>query len=577
MTNQSKMTNLPTRCTRRTGALRAASLSAGLLIASVTGRGQVMAIDGMVVSSAPMATEAGLRILQQGGNAFDAAVSVAATLAVVEPLMSGLGGVGGYALVYDSKKQQIRSLDFIGTAPGDTKPEMFTAGARLWDRAHPARDSFAAPVVPGNLAGWAALRDQYGTMSWPQLLAPAIEYAEKGFVVTPAVRDGFEAADFGAAVGRYPYGAGIFFKEGKPWPVADVMKQPDLASTFRSIAAGGPAAFYGGSLAKRFAEFFHANGGLLTVKDFADYHARWQDPLHITYRDYDVYSQPPGGSGMTVLQTLNILEQFDLQAREHNSPEFVHLVAEAMKLAFVDEDAFNTGKSYAKIPLDRLLSKAYAKQQAARIDLARPQFYEPTKRPAATNPAFQHTTNHTIVDRDHNVVVMTQTLMLPAGVVVPETGVIFNNGMSYFSVDARDINHIEAGQRPRFVMSPTIVTNHGQPYFALGSAGGWTIPQTIVQVAVRALDYHMDAHQAVKAPRFVLQYLGNSIPYFPGTDLRLEKGFSERTRSGLTAKGHRLLDEEGWLGMLNGIMIYPRTGALSAGADARREGHAAGW
>ncbi len=431
-------------------------------------RPAVAGLHGLVTAGHPIASSAGLQMLLKGGNAFDAAVAVAATLAVVEPLMSGLGGVGGYALVYDSKTQRIRSLDFIGAAPAETKPEIFTAGARMWDRAHPARDSFAAPVVPGNLAGWAALHDQYGTMSWPQLFAPAIEYADKGFVVTPAVRDGFGDADFGGAVGRYPYGAGIFFKDGKPWPVADVLKQPNLASTFRSIAAGGPAVFYGGSLAKRFADFFHANGGLLSVKDFADYHARWQDPLHITYRDYDVFSQPPGGSGMTVLQTLNILEQFDLGARAHNSPEFVHLVAEAMKLAFVDEDAFNTGKSYAKIPLDRLLSKAYAKQQAARIDLGRPQFYEPSKRPAPTNPAFQHTTNHTVVDRDHNVVVITQTLMLPAGVVVPETGVIFNNGMSYFSTDAKDINYIEAGQRPRFVMSPTIVTNHGQPFFALG-------------------------------------------------------------------------------------------------------------
>ncbi len=247
--------------TRRTGVRLTASLVAALLIASVVGRGQVMAINGMVVSSHPMATEAGLHILQQGGNAFDAAVAVAATLAVVEPLMSGLGGVGGYALVYDSKTQKIRSLDFIGAAPAETKPEMFTAGARLWDRAHPARDSFAAPVVPGNLSGWAALHDQYGTMSWPQLLAPAIEYAEKGFVVTPAVRDGFGDADFGGAVGRYPYGAGIFFKDGKPWPVTDVLKQPNLAGTFRAIAAGGPAVFYGGALAKRFADFFTPTAG----------------------------------------------------------------------------------------------------------------------------------------------------------------------------------------------------------------------------------------------------------------------------------------------------------------------------
>jgi len=571
------MKNPPTSCVKTRIVRLTASLLLALLVVTAGARGQVMAVNGMVVSSAPMATEAGLRILQKGGNAYDAAVAVAATLAVVEPLMSGLGGVGGYALVYDSRNQRIRSLDFIGAAPADTRPEMFTAGARLWDRAHPARDSFVSPVVPGNLAGWAALHDQYGTKSWAELLAPAIDYAEKGFVVTPAVREGFEAGDFGGAVGRYPYGAGIFFKDGKPWPVADVLKQPNLANTLRSIAASGPSVFYGGALAKRFAEFFHANGGVLTVKDFVDYRAHWLEPLHITYRDYDVYSQPPGGSGMTVLQTLNILEQFDLGAREHNSPEFVHLVAEALKLAFVDEDAFNTGKSYAKIPLDRLLSKAYAKQQAARIDLKRPQFYEPSKRLAPTSAPFEHTTNHTVVDRDHNVVVITQTLMLPAGAVVPETGVIFNNGMSYFSVDPQDVNYIEAGQRPRFVMSPTIVTNHGQPFFALGSAGGWTIPQTILQVAVRALDYHMDAHDAVKAPRFVLQYLGNSIPYLPGTDLRLEKGFSDQTRSALTAKGHRLLDQEGWLGMLNGIMIYPRTGALSAGADSRREGHAAGW
>jgi gamma-glutamyltranspeptidase / glutathione hydrolase len=571
------MNNEPIDRKPRVGVRHAVTLLGALLIASAAVRGQVMAINGMVVTSHPMATEAGLRVLQQGGNAFDAAVAVAATLAVVEPLMSGLGGVGGYALIYDSKKQQIRALDFIGSAPAAAKKEMFTAGARLWDRAHPARDSFLSPVVPGNLAGWAALHDEYGTKSWPELLAPAIEYAEKGFVITPSVREGFEDGGFGGAVGRYPYGAGIFFKEGKPRPVADVLAQPNLAGTLRAIGAGGPAAFYGGTLAKTFADFFQSNSGLLTVKDFADYHARWLEPLHTTYRDYDVYSAPPGSSGMTVLQTLNILEQFDLRAREHNSSEFVHLVAEALKLAFVDEDAFNTGKTYAKIPLDRLLSKAYAKQQAARIDLNRSNFYEPSKRPSAPSAAFQHTTNHTVVDRDHNVVVITQTLMLPAGVVVPETGVIFNNGMSYFSVDPQDVNSIEAGQRPRFVMSPTVVTNHGQPYFALGSAGGWTIPQTIVQVAVRALDYRMDAHDAVKAPRFVLQYLGNSIPYLSGTDLRLEKGFTEQTREALTARGHRLLDQEGWLGMLNGIMIYPRTGALSGGADARREGHAAGW
>lgn len=543
---------------------------------AITSHGQVMSMNGMVVTSAPMAAQVGLRILQEGGNAFDAAVATAATMAVVEPLMSGLGGVGGYALVYDATKHEVHSLDFIGTAPAAAKADAYTAGARLWDRAHPARDSFIAPVVPGNLAGWAALHERYGSMPWSKLLAPAIAYARNGFAVTPAVNGPFRPGQFGSSVGRYPYGAGIFFRNGQPWPVADVLKQPDLARTFEVIAAEGPAAFYGGSLAQRFSEYFQRSGGILSVQDFADYQALWEAPLHGTYRGFDIYTQPPGGSGMTILQTLNILEQFDVAALEHNSPEFVHLASEAMKLAFVDEDKFNTGKTYAKLPLDELLSKAYAKRQASRIDPDKAQFYPAVKR-VPVSSSFQHTTNHTVVDKNHNAVTITQTLMLPAGMVVPDTGVIFNNGMSYFSTDPTDINYIEPGQRPRFVMSPTIVMRGGAPYFALGSAGGWTIPQTIAQVIVRAIDYGMDAHAAVDAPRFVLQYLGNSIPYPPGTDLRLEKGFPSETWSALEGRGHRLLSPTGSFGMLNGVMIYPRTGALSGGADRRREGQAAGW
>jgi gamma-glutamyltranspeptidase/glutathione hydrolase len=550
------------------------SFCLSVLAASLSG--QTMAVNGMVVTSHPMAAQAGLRILQEGGNAFDAAVASAAVLAVVEPLMSGLGGVGGYALLYDSKKEQVRSLDFIGAAPAAATAEMFTVGSRLWDRAHPARDSFVAPLVPGNLAGWSAILEEHGTMSWAQVLAPAIEYSEKGFAVTPAVNEPFGSGGFGGAVGRYPYGASIFFKGDKPWPVAEVLQQPDMAKTLRAIAAGGPEVFYGGALAEKFASFSQKNGGILTVKDFADYKARWAEPLRTTYRGYTVYSQPPGGSGMTVLQTLNTLEQFDIPALEHNSPEFIHLVAEALKLAFVDDDRYNTGKDYAKIPLDRLLSKEYAKEQAARIDRARAQTYPVAGRQPMTTTS-QHTTHHTVADKDHNVVTITQTLMLPAGMAVPETGVIFNNGMSYFSLDPTDVNHIEGGQRPRFVMSPTIVMRQDGPYLALGSAGGWTIPQTILQVVVRALDFDMDAHEAVKAPRFTVNYLGNSIPYPPGTDLVLEREFPESTRTSLAELGHRLTEPAKRLGMLNAIKIYPRSGALSGGADPRREGHAAAW
>ena len=501
-----------------------------LIVAATEIRGQVMAVNGMVVTSSPMAAQAGLRILQQGGNAFDAAVATAATLAVVEPLMSGLGGVGGYALIYDSKKQQIRSLDFVGAAPAALKPEMFTAGARLWDRANPARDSFIAPLVPGSLAGWGALREQYGTMTWAQLLAPAIEYAETGVAVTPAVRGGFGDEGFGGAVGTLPVRRRHLL-QGRRTVARCGRSETARSGEHVEVDRGGrtrgvlrrPARGAVRDVLPRERRAAH-NEGLRGLQGEVGRTAAHHLPRLCRL-------QPAAGSsGMTVLQALNILEQFDVRALEHNSPEFVHLVAEAMKLAFIDEDSFNTGKSYAKIPLERLLSKDYAEEQAASIDLNRAQFYARATRPVTTS-AFEHTTNHTVVDRDHNIVVITQTLMLPAGMAVPDTGVVFNNGMSYFSADPQDINFLEAGERPRFVMSPTIVTRHGQPYFALGSAGGWTIPQTILQVVLRALDFQMDAHDAVKAPRFVLQYLGNSIPYMTGTDSGLEKGFTDSRRA----------------------------------------------
>jgi len=545
---------------------------------SSTVRGQNMAVNGMVVSPSPMAAQAGLRILRQGGNAFDAAVATAAVTAVTDtPGNGSLGNSGGYATIYDAKKREVRALDYIGAAPAAAKPEMFTVGSRLWDRAHPARDSYLGTLVPGGLAGMAALLEDYGTMSWDEVLAPAIEYAENGFVVTPKTNSQYGRSN----IAVYPYGASIFFKNGKAWPVGGVLKQPDLARTLRRIAAEGPGVFYGGSLAQEIVEYFKQNGGILEVEDFANYRALWKDPITTNYRDFQIYSPPPGSGGMTILQALNVLERYDVAALGHNTPEFIHLVAEVLKLAFVDDDAFNTGKDNVEVPLKRLLSKDYARTQAERIDLDRAQFYPAVKRLGATD-LTNHTINHVIVDRDHNVVTMTETSM-HARVAVPGTGVTFNQGMCYFSLDPDDVNLIEGGQRPRFVMSASIVMRHGKPYFALGSGGGWTIPQTILQVILRAIDFEMDADEAVKAPRFALRYLGNSIPYMSGTELGLEQGVLEAAEEALGALGHRLWISAtrsyryGKIGGLSAIKIYPRTGVLSGGADPRQEQVAAGW
>ena len=552
--------------------LPALVLSSLLLVFSVETpvHGGAMAMNGMVASPSPMAAQAGLDILRQGGNAFDAAVATVAVAFITDSGAPGLGGTG-YAVIYDAKKQQVRALDFIGAAPAATKLEMFTeAGARLWDRAHPARDSIKAVLIPGTLSAMAALLDEHGTLSWEQVLAPAIRYAEEGYVMTPRRSNSLG----NSALRESPYGASIFYRNGRPWPAGEVLKQPETAETLKAIAADGPALFYGGALAERFAEYFQDNGGILTVKDFADYRARWREPLKTTYRGYDVYSHPPGSGGMTVLQALNVLERFDIPSLEHNSPEFIHLVSEVLKLAFVDDDAYNSGKDYAEIPLDRLLSKDYAAEQAARVDPARAQFYPPV-RPGSLYQA-DGTINHVIVDREHNIVALTHTGM-HTRVGVPGTGVFFNSDMTYFSVDPQDVNVIEAGQRPRLVMSPTIAFRDGKPVFALGAGGGWTINQTVLQVLLRAIDFGMDAGEAVKAPRFVLRYLRNAIPYMPGTDLDLEPALSESTRATLVEKGHRLRGFGGNFGGVTAVTIYPGSGALSGTVDPRREGQAVGW
>ena len=257
----------------------------------------------MVVSPHPISAQAGLHILQQGGNAFDAAVATAATAAVVDRLANGsLGGVGGYAMIYHAETGQVRALDYVGAAPIAARPELFVDGVRLWDKGHPTRDSFRGPIVPGNLAALAALLETYGTMSWSEVLAPAIEYAEEGVAIIPRIHRAYA----GVPTKRYPYGASIWYeKDGQPVPVGGVLKQPDLATTLRLIASKGPGIFYGGELAEQIVSYFQDNGGIFSVEDFSKYRALWRKPIVTNYRGFEVYGHPPGSGGMTVLQTFS--------------------------------------------------------------------------------------------------------------------------------------------------------------------------------------------------------------------------------------------------------------------------------
>ena len=538
------------------------ALTLGLVRAA---NAQTIGRNGMVATHHPLASQAGLRILEQGGNAVDAAIASAAVLAVANPFMCGLGGVGGYALVYDARSGKTEALDFVGDAPRAATLDQFR-GDRLWDFSKAATDGYLAPLVPGILAGWAALHDRYGTMSWAQILAPAIDYAENGFPVTSAVAAQISSADFGK-VTRYPYGHGLFTKpDGAPLAGGDIWVQKDLAQTLKAVAAKGPSEFYKGSIARKIAGHLRENGGLITEQDLAAYEAKWSKPVETTYRGYRVLTHRPGSSGMTVLQWLNVLEGFDLEAMGRNSAAYIHTVAEVEKLGFLDDDRYNDGKIGAEVPLEKLLSKEYAAGQRARIDSQKAQFYPPY-RPSTVSRLGEHTNHHTVIDKNHNIVTMTQTLMYPAGVAVPETGLFLNNGMCYFSLDPNDPNRIEGGARPRFVMSPTIVFRFDKPYFATGAAGGWTIPQTILQTILNLIDFRLEPGKAAGGPRFIQRYLANSIPYVPGTDITLDTGISAEVRQQLTARGHRTIppreDASGAATMiLNTILIDPKTGAL---------------
>ncbi len=530
--------------------------------------GQAIGRNGMVATHHPLATSAGLRILQQGGNAVDAANASAAVLAVVNPFMCGLGGVGGYALVYDAKTGKTEALDFIGNAPRSATADMFY-GDRLWDFSRLATDGYLAPVVPGILAGWAALHDRYGSMTWAQILAPAIEYAENGFPVTSAVAAQMVTGDFGKVL-RYPYGRSLFSKPGGgPLQGGDTWIQRDLAETLKAVAAKGPAEFYRGEIAKKIARHMRENGGLITEEDLAAYEAKWSEPISTTYRGYRVLTHRPGSSGMTILQWLNVLEGFDLEAMGRNSADYIHTVAEVEKLGFLDDDRYNDGKLTAQVPLQKLLSKEYAASQRARIDRNKAAFYPPY-RPSSISKLGEHTNHHTVIDKNHNIVTMTQTLMYPSGVAIPGTGLFLNNGMCYFSLDPNDPNRIQGGARPRFVMSPTIVFRFDKPYFATGAAGGWTIPQTVLQTILNIIDFRLPPERAAGGPRFILRFLANSIPYVPGTDISVDTGISAEVRKQLEARGHRIIPpREDVAGEspapLNTILIDPKSGALWGG------------
>jgi len=539
--------------------------SASVVNAQLVERPLITARHAVVTSDEPLASMAGMRILQAGGNAFDAAVATAVAVGVLDPRMSSIGG-NGFATVYVGKTREVRALNFYGSAPKG-------ATVNLYQGKDYSHGILSAPV-PSCLRGYEALHKAYGKLPWARVLQPAIDLAENGFVIRQGLID--DMNQYQKVLLEFSSTKKVFQADAR-WPKAgEIFRQPDLAKTLKDIAEHGADAFYRGPMATRIAQFYQANGGVLSEDDLAGYQAKWVTPISTTYRGYTFYTQPPSSSAIAVLEQLNMLEAYDLKALGHNSPEYLHLIGEVMRLAIADRNRFVGDPDFVKVPVERLLSKDYAAERRNLIHLD-------STIPVATAGDFEqtedkHTTHLSVIDGEGNMVALTQTLgdLFGSGVVAANTGVLFSDEMRHLHLDRNDPSRLEPGKRSRSNQSPLIVLKDGKPFMTIGTPGSNGIWQRIVQVIVNVVDFGMDVQSAITAPRMI--YGGRAET---GTEFKpvfkVEDRIPEMTINALRAKGYEITVVKDDDGRVNGIVIDPATGFRLGGADPREMGYALGW
>jgi gamma-glutamyltranspeptidase len=525
----------------------------------VTGR------TAMVTSLDPVASTAGMRILMEGRNAFDAAVAAAAAVAVVDPRMSSIGG-HGFATVYVARTKQVRALNFYGDAPKGATPETF-AGRDY-------EDGYLSAPVPSALKGYADLHAALGKLPWSRILQPAIDLAEQGFVVNTFLSASLENAR--EQLSSFPSTAKVFYPGGHVPQPGEVFRQPDLARTLKQIASKGADAFYKGVMPERIGKFFEEHGGILRGSDIEGYQTHWVAPISVTYRGYTVYTQPPSSSGLAVLEQLNLLEGFDLKALGRNSADYLHLVGEVMRLAIADRNRYVGDPNFVTVPVERLLSKQYADERRSLIDLHRT--LPVAVAGDAGQPVESHTTHLNVVDAEGNMVALTQTLgaIFGSGVVAADTGVLFSDEMRHLHLDPKDPSVIAPGKRSRSNQSPIIILKDGNPFMAIGTPGSDGIWQRLVQVIVNVIDFGLDVQTAITEPRMV--YGGNQET---GSEIRpifnVEDRIPLSVMESLHNKGYVVKSVKNDGGRVNAIVIDPRTGFRLGGADPRETGYAVGW
>ncbi len=533
-------------------------------------RSVVMARNGIIATSQPLASAAGLAVLQQGGNAIDAAVTAAAVLSVVEPTMNGIGG-DLFALVYDPKTKTVRALNASGRAPAAATPGEF---ARRGLEAIPYRGELSVSV-PGVVDGWNELLSKHGTISLERALAPAIRYARDGYAVSEIIAR--QWLDQQETLGGDPSASATFLIDGRAPHTGEIFRNENLAKSLELVARGGRDEFYKGAIARAIGDDMQRRHGLLTVADLAAHTSDWTDAIQTTYRGHQVLEFPPNTQGVVALEMLNILEGYDLKALGHNSAAYLHLLVEAKRVAFADRDAWLADPA-ATPPeaLKRMLSKAYASERRKEINAGRAaRRYTPLTIGTAPSAGEEHpqargdTIYLTAADKDGNVVSLIQSIYeaFGAGIVAGDTGIALHNRGSLFSLRQGHPNLVAPGKRPFHTLVPAMVMKDGRPWLSFGVMGGDMQPQGHVQVLLNMIDFGMNVQEAGEAPRFRHSSSG----------LALESAISPEARSGLETRGHRLVSSAGVFGGFQGILFDHRTGVMMGGSDPRKDGLAIGW
>jgi len=538
-------------------------------------RAVVHASNGMAATSHPLATQVALDILKQGGNAVDAAIAANACLGLMEPTGCGVGG-DLFAIVWDAEERRLHGLNGSGRSPKELS--LSALRERLEREGHERIPKYGVlPLsVPGAVDGWFTLHERLGRLPMDAILAPAIEYAERGFPVSELIAHYWEISV--RRLADQPGFLATFSREGRAPGEGEVWRNPALARTYRLLAEGGRDAFYQGEIAERIVSFVREHGGYLSLEDFRAHASTWVDPVSTSYRGHEVWQLPPNGQGIAVLQLLNILEAYDLRIWGPERAEYVHHFIEAKKLVFEDRAKYYADMSMAEVPVEGLISKEYAARRRALID--------PTaarRRVAAGNPALEEgdTVYLTVADREGNMVSLIQSNYRGMGSGVCPTGLGFGlqDRGEMFTLEDGHRNIYAPGKRPFHTIIPGFVTKDGAPWFSFGVMGGATQPQAQVQVLVNIIDFGMNVQEAGDWSRILHERSSEPTGerMVDGGVVSLESGYSSEVIAELESRGHRFVQGKGGFGGYQGILRDPASGVYSGASESRKDGMAAGF